>query len=207
MRPGIGAAGGIDSGWVCVLPGSVNGLQGNDIIELGFTPEGGDPGDAAQFGSARAAGDANGDNLLDIAIGALEATADGFNRSGSVNVILSTINGLAGGDVIVITPSEAYPVIGNYEDAKFGTAVTWVDPQDAFPRQLVVGSPGLPVDGKAGAGRAAAIALSQLGSEIIDLSQNRAGIKDKAEPFDSFGRTVALPPALLVRAPIAHPTR
>lgn len=207
MRAGIAAAGGIDSGWVCVLPGSVKGLQGNDIIELGFTPEGGDPGDAAQFGSALAAGDANGDNLPDIAIGALEATADGFNRSGAVNVILSTINGLAGGDVIVITPSDAYPAIISFENAEFGKVVTWVDTQDAFPRQLVVGSPGLAVDGKAGAGRAAAIDLRQSEFKILDLSQNTAGIKDKAEPFDSFGRTVALPAALLVRAPNAHPTR
>lgn len=180
-----------NAGWGCVLNGNIGGLQGNGTIELNFRPGPDDAPDNAQFGTALAAGDVNGDTIPDLAIGAPLATVDIFDGAGAVNVLIGRISGLSGDDLILIGPDNLdLPPTISFEGMNFGAALAIVDTKDLFARQLLVGCPRLEAGGKPNAGRAYMFDydadVEALFVKSLEILQGGNGIKDRSEKSDGF---------------------
>jgi hypothetical protein len=161
-----------------------------------------------QFGSALAAGDFNGDEKDDLAVG---VPSEGLKRSstvtdlrvGAVNVIYGSANvGLSnavGGAVIYAQfwhqdrdDGSAIEDEGEPED-RFGSALAAGDFDGDSRDDLAVGVPGEDVGTIAQAGAVNVIygsddGLHASGDEIFH--QDRSGIEEDAEQNDAFGRTL-----------------
>jgi hypothetical protein len=189
----VGAIG--DAGAVNVLYGAAGGLTGaGSQLFTQASPEVAGIAEAGDsFGYALAAGDFDGDGLVDLAIGVPgEDTA--INGVGAVNVLYGGVDGLSGAGSQLFT--QASPgMVGTAEDGdQFGQALAVGDFDGDGVVDLAVGVPGEGLGATSSAGAVnvlygGADGLSGAGSQLF--TQDSPGVVGTAEVGDVFGQTVA----------------
>ncbi len=193
--PGLTFATG--AGAVVVVPGSPSGLdtgasviltQGSNGVK--DTPEAGDG-----FGSALAAGDFNGDNRDDLAVGVPGEDVGSVADAGAVNVIYGTASGLGSGGKNQLFTQDT-PGAANVAERgdRFGASLAAAGLGKSSQADLAVGVPGEGIGTAAGAGAVnvlygSSTGLATTGNQF--WSQNTTGIADTAEPGDAFGFALA----------------
>jgi FG-GAP repeat len=179
-----------NGGAVTVLDGSASGLEpGGEVFVQGRGGVGGTREPDDQFGAALAKGDFNGDDLVDLAVGAPGEVVGSAVNSGAVNVLYGSGGGLTGGPVLTQPDAEAGDL--------FGTALAAGDFDGDGFADLAVGVPGENVGAVGNAGAVtvlfgSAVGLGAAGSQR--LVQDGNGVAGAAEVWDSFGSSVAAGP-------------
>ena len=185
------------AGVVHVLYGSATGLSGvgsqlfsQDTAGVGSTAEAFD-----SFGSALAAGDFDGDDVDDLAVGvAFENVGDRVS-AGAVNVLYGTDDtGLTGTGSTLLT--QAGPDVHSEPepDDEFGAALAADDFNGDGLADLAVGAPGEASGLFEFAGAVNVFDGSGGGVTVVDsliFTQNVPGVGSEAEPFDAFGASLA----------------
>ena len=182
------------AGIVQILYGSSTGL-----VALGAQTFSQDtPGmpDAAEpdegFGNALAAADFDGDGFDDLAIGVSREGVSPYFSLGAVHVLEGSAAGLIVGSAQFYVPGSTVD-IDPESGLGFGASLAACRLEVSATPALLVGMPGLWVNGQAGAGGVAA--LVDLDGGNLDLhfvmTQDSAGVPDQAEPGDQFGGRLA----------------
>jgi plastocyanin len=198
--PGTTVGGAADAGAIRVLYGVADGgLQADLPDDQLWTRDSGatlgDPHNEDSLGSALAAGDFNGDEITDLAIGVPNDDSNGAEDAGKVNVIYGSDAGLSdsgnqlwswsdmGGGLEPETPS-----------GHFGASMASGDfNEDGFD-DLAVGAPGQTADGIAGSGTVSVLYGSESGVTPAghqQWHQNTATVRGKSEVGDQFGTALA----------------
>ncbi|TAH37181.1 MAG: hypothetical protein EYC70_09380 [Planctomycetota bacterium] len=184
-----------NAGRVCVLPGSVTGL---DVVngelwnrnELGATAGAND-----NFGAALASGDFDDDGYADLAIGAPEATVSGSLNAGLVQVMYGTASGLSSANTDLWHQGVA-GVEGALEAGdRFGGALAAGDLDGDDVDDLAVGVQYEDVGSEAAAGAVnvfygSILGLGSGGNQI--LHQDVANVESNALADERFGAAIAI---------------
>lgn len=168
--------------------------------QLGDVPEAGD-----RLGTALVSGDWNGDGIADLAIGVpletvnivkLPPLGGTYKHAGLVHVVYGASGGLDPDSDRLLGqgPGTAtlLPIgVGN----RYGSALVCGDfDHDGFD-DLAIGIPGQTVNGFAGAGAVQILLGSPLGLSLkagVYVTQDTAGIADRAEAGDGFGASLSV---------------
>jgi phosphodiesterase/alkaline phosphatase D-like protein len=130
----VGGAGG--AGMVFVYPGSPDGLSTGTAFSSSAVAHA--PGAGDGFGSALAAGDLDGDGLMDLAVGVPGRKISGAVGAGAVAVVRGTMGGLSGGSWVTQEQDSRTSETGD----QFGFALAVADLDGDAVSDLVVGAPG-----------------------------------------------------------------
>jgi hypothetical protein len=190
--PGESIRGMDDAGCVHVLFGTSDGLDGFDNQyfdqdELGTTADGG-----AGFGFSLAAGDFNGDDFADLAIG-IPYESVIVDHHGVVHVLYGTAAGLSKEGAIVIAQSFGYEDVME-EDDLFGYTLAAGDINGDGYDELVVG---IPYEGVGDVHDAGAFQLiygssEGLTSEGDEFWYQGNDIQDTPEQSDYFAKSLVM---------------
>eukprot|EP00913_Durusdinium_trenchii_P008806 g8272.t1 len=189
----------VDAGAVNVIYGSSSGLStaGNQIWHqdsdgIRWSAEDGD-----LFGSALAAGDFNGDNIMDLAIGVPGESVGDIKEAGAVFILYGTDDGLAAADHQIWTQDSEG--VGNIPERfdHFGSALAAGDFDGDGIQDLAIGVPGENVGSQNDAGAVHILygtsdGLTGIGSQYV--TQDGDGINDivgQNERYDMFGAALA----------------
>lgn len=200
--PGYTDGGALHAGAVVVLQASEAGLSttGAQVVTQNSpnVPGASEPGDG--FGQVLAAGPLlGGDSATDLAVGAPGEDVGPVRDGGAVTVLGGGPNGLAGSgspatQVLAISPGNlgSQPMVGD----RFGSALAVAHLSGrAVDGSLVIGVPGRPVGGAAGAG-IVGVVPSVNGTIVpagrVWYAQGLPGVPDKAETGDHFGARLAV---------------
>ena len=194
--PHEGIDGKSSAGAVNVIYGSPDGLTaaGNQfwhqnslgVLDVAEAPD--------QFGRSLAAGDFNGDNLSDLAVGVPGEDVGSVLDAGAVHVLYGTPGGLsASGNQLWTQDSSGVPDTAEAEDF-FGRSLAWGDYNGDGVGDLAVGVPSEDVGSVADAGAVHVLygtraGLSASGGQL--WTQNTSGVPDAAEDSDAFGRSLS----------------
>ena len=199
--PGADLGGTVDAGAVFVFYGSASGFTTNRTSKITRGSKGVPSNNqaGALFGAALATGDANGDFIDDLAIGAPSDDGTTTLNSGSVTVIYAP--GETGGGTY--NSNWFREGIGNVAgtpetNAAFGASLSFgnfaeVNDSD-FSQELAVGAPGRNSDGARDSG--AIFVLANNGGGLVGvgsvvLTQNSPGVPGSSELGDGFGYSLA----------------
>ncbi len=202
--PGEDWKGEADAGAVSVLPGSDEGLTGED--DEFWTQDSPGVRDVAEegdrFGDSLAAGDFGRSRHLDLAVGADTEAVQGVADAGGVNVIYGTPDGLTGFGGQFWTQDS--PGVQNRPETTseeaFGETFGYLVFAGDFGRNpradLVISVPGEGLGDAEAAGAAHALygsreGLTARGSQF--WHQNSPGIEDQAEEFDFWSVFLGAP--------------
>jgi hypothetical protein len=190
--------GAFDAGAVIVLYGAqASGLTASGA-QLWTQDSRGVPGAAELsdgFGHALATGDANGDRVADLAVGASGESVRAVTDAGAVNLLFGSAAGLTGdGSQVFTQDSPGVPGLAEpFDQLGFDVALGDAD-GDGFAdltAGIVAEDVGTVVD--AGAVQVlygSAAGLTTTGAQV--WTQNSPGVPDQAEVDDTFGFSVAL---------------
>lgn len=220
--PGETTQGEVSAGAVMVVPQGVGGLYPDDVgvFYRGYNGLTGVPEAGEQIGFSLAAGDFDGDEATDLAIGIPGASCAGFPNSGSVMVLRSQgfLVGLAASGVSYWSQAQA-GMAGDCETGdRFGSALA-VGYFDATPlgdpqtQDLAIGIPGEEVEGVPLAGAVALVygsegGLTATGNQLFTEADFPGGTLEAAA-FGvrlASGRMTGSPlstDALVVTSPVA----
>jgi hypothetical protein len=170
--PGETTGGEVASGVVMVVAQGVGGLfpEGVEVFFRGFNGLTGAPEANEDFGWALAAGDFNGDDVDDLAVGIPGASCAGFVDSGSVMVLFGqdNLDGLDAAGVSYWSQTQAGVLDDCEAGDRFGVALV-VGGFDATPigdpqtDDLAIGVPGEALDGVSLTGAVAVLHGSETG--------------------------------------------
>jgi hypothetical protein len=173
-----------NGGAVTVLYGSASGLEpGGEVFVQGRGGVGGTREPDDQFGAALAKGDFNGDDLVDLAVGAPGEVVGSAVNSGAVNVLYGSGGGLTGGPVLTQPDAEAGDL--------FGAALAAADLNDDGIFDLAVGVPGEDVGAVGNAGAVTVLFGSPAGLTGGPTVFQGGGAGGAAEAGDAFGAALA----------------
>ena len=191
----VGSAGAVN-----VIYGSAIGLDanGDQLIDQNTAGVFDDPEVADGFGAALAAGDlddVNGDDLLIGTPG--EAVVD-VAKAGTVHAIYSDATDLDP-TTDEVWSQDTFGIADSADPSDvFGSALTVGDVDEDGVTDAVVGAPGETLPGANAAGAIQVIhGVANTGLTHVEnqfLTQDSLGIKNKAEPFDSFGDVLGIKP-------------
>jgi len=148
------------------------------------------------FGLTLAAGDFNGDNADDLAIGVPDEDLGlSITNCGAVNVLYSSLGLLRSTNSQFWSQSSSSVPETAEDDDRFGFALAAGDTTNDGYDELLIGVPNESVGSVANAGavhalRGSAARLTTAGTFL--LTQNTAGITDLAETGDGFGQSLTL---------------
>ncbi len=195
--PGVDLSNLVDAGVVYVFYGSAGGFTTNRTSRITRGSKGVPSNNqaGALFGTALAIGDANGNFIEDLAIGAPSDDGPTTTNSGSVTVLYEP--GETGGG----TYDAAWfrmglgNVAGTPEtNAAFGSALSFGNfnktSDTDFAQELAIGSPGLNADGMRDSGAVTVLANNSVGliaGGSVVLTQNSVGVPGSSEVGDGFG--------------------
>ena len=150
-----------------------------------------EPGDL--FGASLAAGDFNGDNVADLAIG-VPADNTTLGRTGAVNVLYGSSAGLSSSGSQLWSRASNSNLGNPVEGDHFGQSLSAGDFDGTGYDDLAIGVPGADVGGNADAGAVivfygSATGLSTLRNQLWD--QNGLDNSGGAEAGDAFGSALA----------------
>ena len=176
----------IDSGGAFVVLG---GSVGGERIFQGCNGIPGSQENNEVFGASVATGDFDGDGIDDVAVGAPAATVDGKRAAGEVVVLM-------GGEAGVLPFSgPAEPLTGKVIESgdQFGASLATGDFDGDGDDELVVGSPGEGVGGKAVAGAVTVFEGSPDGLSTTprEIAANTTSVAGDPEPGDRLGVSLA----------------
>lgn len=194
--PGEDIGSDVDAGAVNVIYGTSSGLSSSgdqiwhqDSDGIDWRAEDGD-----KFGSALAAGDFNGDGIVDLAIGVPGESVGDIKEAGAVFVLYGTGSGLAADDHQIWTQDSTGVADIPERFDHFGSALAAGDFDGDGIQDLAIGVPGENIDGLNDAGAVhvlygTADGLAGTGSQFIE--QDADGIVGDNERYDMFGATLA----------------
>jgi hypothetical protein len=177
------------AGAVNVLYGASSGLTGtgSQLFTQASLGGGATSGSFENFGSALAAGDLDGDDVDDLAIGVPFGNAD----AGAVHVLYGATGGLTDGRPTT-SVSQDSPGVGSTAEPfdEFGASLAVGDFNDSGVSDLAVGVPSEDVGSIVSAGVFHVLfgrttGLSGISSQMI--TQDTPGVHSDAQPFDRFG--------------------
>ena len=198
-----------DAGAVHVLYGTDDGLA-VDGAQLWTQDSAGINGQANEddaYGHALAAGDFNGDDIDDLAVGIYNETVNGVQRAGAVNIIYGSHIGLnatqigVGGHPDELLTEESFPFFGSAQfNDHFGTSLVAADFDSDGHTDLAVGIPY--EDFAGGLDNAGAVQIYHGSSDgLVDpavsalspklISANTPGVNNNQEANELFGLTLA----------------
>jgi hypothetical protein len=190
--PGNATNGKVDSGAVLAMGGSIQGLD--VTADRWFTQNSPSVADRAEkkdrFGAVLEAGDFNGDNRADLAIGIPREGLSGTSKAGAVAVLLGSRGGLtAAGSTLWHEATSG--VLGDVEaNDRFGFALAAGDFDSDGRDDLAVGIPYQKVAAKNGAGD---VAVLYGGAAGLRASGNQrwneavSGVKGAPAKYDHLG--------------------
>ena len=201
-----------DSGAVFVIYGSADGLVpagGAGIPATQFwsqnttgVPDTSEAGD--RFGSALAAGEFNGDEFSDLAIGINGEDFDNIENAGRVVVIYGSANGLTATDPSVPAARDfdlrdvGICPLGCFDQEALGSALAWGDFNGDSVGDLAIGAPGFSTITSSFRTEAGAVwvlfgregeGLTTAGQQFLD--QETPGVPESSEDGDHFGAVLA----------------
>ena len=199
--PGVDLGAALNAGAVYVFYGSGTGFTTNRTSKISRGSKGVPANNqaGASFGAALAIGDANGDFIDDLAIGAPHDDGSATTNSGSVTVIYAP--GETGGGTYDSNwfREGVANVVGTPEtNARFGSSLEFGNFASSgvtdFSQELAIGAPGRNSDGMRDSGAVFILANNGLGlvaggSRVV--SQNSPGVPGLSEIGDSFGYSLA----------------
>jgi hypothetical protein len=206
------------AGAVHVIYGSANGLvplgasgiPASQLWSQSSPGVGGGPEYGDKFGAALAAGEFNGDEFSDLAIGVPGEDLNSGGNTGAVIVIYGSPNGLTGvGDTNLGVPASQFWALSTIpeadpaflDDAHLGSALAWGDFDGDGIGDLAMGAPdynqlppppATPLIDEGGAVwvlYGANGGLSTTGTQF--WTQQSSGVQDTASDFDHFGAALA----------------
>jgi Peptidase family M23/FG-GAP repeat len=175
--PGQNGGAGVDTGAALYLPGGPNGLRGTGSLEL---TGGAESETGALYGVSVALGDFDGDDVDDVAVGAVGQDIAGAANAGVVYVL----RGGAGGP----QPLRRFSDLGGPEVGdRFGSGVATGDVDEDGFADLLVGVVGENVGATVDAGAAVLFHGSATGLRGADHQD----LTSEVEPDDLLGASVA----------------
>jgi hypothetical protein len=183
------------AGVVYILHGSANGLTNQDLQTWyeNRADLDGEPSGVDYFGYDLTAGDYNGDDFDDLAIGIPAKTVDGILEQGQILVLSGSAEGLtAAGHRYIDQPSD---IDADDPGPNWGLVMESGDINGDGFDELAVGLETKDIEGHENAGAVAVLfggpnGLTLLGYDF--LYQGEAGIPDAPEPQDGFGASLVL---------------
>ncbi len=194
--PGEEIDGLIDAGAVHILYGSAPGLTATGMQfwtqnDRG-TPNAAGAGDG--MGTSLAAGDFNGDDFDDLAIGVPGETLNGANEAGAVMVLFGSARGLDTSGSQLLSQAMAGMTDQPENNDRFGAAIAAGDVDGDGLVDLAVGIPGENIGTVVGAG-AVQVFFGDAGGFTAQnglfVHQDLSGMPDTAEGGDGFGASLA----------------
>jgi hypothetical protein len=184
----------LEAGSVNIIYGGNGGLtsSGDQLFNQATVGVTGTAETQDQFGVALAAGDFDGDDFDDLAIGAPSGNVGGDNNAGEVNVLYGGAAKIqtAGEQLITRDSLGGASVAGE----RFGAALTAGNFNGDGRHDLTIGAPSATIGGLANVGYVqivygAANGLTSSGTQFIH--QDTAGVLDTNQVNDHFGEAVA----------------